>query len=43
LLALAADRSAVEHGNSVPALSVARLKSFYDGTLFYRLAKAHAK
>jgi hypothetical protein len=26
----------------VPALSVARMKSFYDGTLFYRLAKRHA-
>jgi peroxygenase len=42
LLALAADTKAVERGKSVPALSVARVKSFYDGTLFYRLAKAHA-
>jgi hypothetical protein len=42
LLALAADTSAVEGGKSVPALSVARMKSFYDGTLFYRLAKEHA-
>ena len=42
LLALAADTKAVERGRSVPALSVARLKSFYDGTLFYRLAKARA-
>jgi hypothetical protein len=43
LLALAADTSAVEGGHSVPALSVARMKSFYDGTLFYKLAKQHAK
>jgi peroxygenase len=40
LLALAADTKAVERGKSVPALSVARIKSFYDGTLFYKLAKA---
>ena len=43
LLALAADTSAVEGGHTVPALSVARMKSFYDGTLFYKLAKEHAK
>ena len=43
LLALAADTSAVEGGLTVPALSVARMKSFYDGTLFYKLAKEHAK
>jgi hypothetical protein len=42
LLALAADTKAVEHGKAVRALSVARLKSFYDGTLFYKLAKEHA-
>ena len=42
LLALAADTRAVERGKRVPALSVARIKSFYDGTLFYKLAKAHA-
>ena len=42
LLALAADTKAVERGRTVPALSVGRLKSFYDGTLFYRLAKARA-
>ena len=42
LLALAADTKAVERGKTVPALSVARMKSFYDGTLFYRLAKEHA-
>jgi hypothetical protein len=42
LLAIAADTSAVEGGRTVPALSVARMKSFYDGTLFYRLAKGHA-
>ena len=39
LLALGADTVAVEGGKTVPALSVARMKSFYDGTLFYRLAK----
>ena len=43
LLALAADTSAVERGKTVPALSVARMKSFYDGTLFYKLAKEHAR
>ena len=42
LLLLAADTKAVEGGRAVPALSVARVKSFYDGTLFYRLAKARA-
>jgi hypothetical protein len=42
LLALAADTSVVEHGKKVPALSLARMKSFYDGTLFYRLAKENA-
>ncbi len=42
LLALAADTKAVERGKSVPALSVARMRSFYDGTLFYKLAKARA-
>ena len=42
LLALAADTKVVERGKTVPALSVGRLKSFYDGTLFYKLAKAHA-
>jgi hypothetical protein len=40
LLALAADTRAVERGKRVPALSVARMKSFYDGTLFYKLARA---
>jgi hypothetical protein len=39
LLALAADTNAVERGRTVPALSVGRMKSFYDGTLFYKLAK----
>jgi len=43
LLALAADTKAVEHGKRVPALSGARIKSFFDGTLFYKLAKAQAK
>jgi peroxygenase len=42
LLALAADTGAVENGRTVPALSVARLKSFYDGTLFYTMAQEHA-
>ena len=42
LLALAADTRVVERGKSVPALSVARMRSFYDGTLFYKLAQAHA-
>ena len=43
LLALVADTKAVERGTTVPALSVARMKSFYDGTLFYKLAKEHAR
>ena len=42
LLVLAADTSVVEGGKTVPALSLARMKSFYDGTLFYRLAKENA-
>jgi len=43
LLALAADTKAVERGKMVPALSVARVKAFYDGTLFYRIAKERAR
>jgi len=43
LLALAADTTSCEDGKRVPALSVARLKSFYDGTLFYKLAREHAR
>lgn len=39
LLALAADTSVSDRGRTVPALSVARLQSFYQGTLFYKLAK----
>ena len=39
LLMIAADTHAVERGRTVPALSVARMKSFYDGTLFYKLAR----
>ena len=39
LLMIAADTHAVEGDHSVPALSVARIKSFYDGTLFYKLAR----
>ena len=42
MLALAADTRVVEGGRKVPAVSVARMKSFYDGTLFYELAKEHA-
>jgi hypothetical protein len=43
LLVLAADTHAVEGGRTVAAMSVARMKSFYDGTLFYRLARKHAQ
>ncbi len=39
LLMIAADTHAVEGDHTVPALSVARMKSFYDGTLFYELAR----
>lgn len=39
LLLLAADTEAVDGDKPVPALSVARIKSFFDGTLFYRLAR----
>lgn len=39
LLMLAADTRAIVGRLTVPALSVARIKSFYDGTLFYKLAK----
>ncbi|MEY2920916.1 MAG: hypothetical protein RL261_2221 [Pseudomonadota bacterium] len=39
LLIIAADTHAIEGGHPVPALSVARMKSFYDGTLFYKLAR----
>ena len=42
LLVLAADTKAIVAGLAVPALSVNRIKSFYDGTLFYRLAKERA-
>ena len=43
LLAVAADTKALENGKAVPALSVARVKAFYDGTLFYRIAKERAR
>ena len=43
LLAVAADTNAIENGKAVPALSVARVKSFYDGTLFYEIAKERAR
>jgi hypothetical protein len=39
LLMIAADTHAVEGDHTVPALSVTRIKSFYDGTLFYKLAR----
>ena len=39
LLMIAADTHAVEGDRTVPALSVARIKSFYDGKLFYKLAR----
>ena len=42
LLLLAADTEAVEGDKPVRALSVARIKSFFDGTLFYRIAKERA-
>ena len=42
LLLLAADTRAIVAGVTVPALSVTRIKSFYDGTLFYKLARDHA-
>ncbi len=41
LLLLAADTEAVEGNEPVPALSVARIKSFFDGSLFYTLAREH--
>ena len=43
LLLLAADTEAIEAGEAVPALSIARIRSFYDGTLFYKLAKERAR
>lgn len=43
LLLLAADTEALEDDKAVPALSVARIKSFYDGTLFYTLARKQAR
>ena len=43
LLMLAADAEALEDDKAVPALSVARIKSFYDGTLFYTLARKQAR
>jgi hypothetical protein len=43
LLAVAADTTAVERGKPARALSVARVKAFYDGTLFYRIARERAR
>ena len=43
LLLLAADTEVVEDDKAVPALSVARIKSFYDGTLFYTVARKQAR
>jgi peroxygenase len=39
LLRLAADVTVVEKGEKVPALSRERMQSFYDGSLFYRIAE----
>ncbi|TPW18992.1 MAG: putative peroxygenase 4-like [Elusimicrobia bacterium] len=39
LLLLAGDASEAAGGGTVPALSRARLQDFYDGSLFYKLAK----
>lgn len=39
LLMIAADTRVAEGDHTTPALSVARIKSFYDGTLFYKLAR----
>lgn len=39
LLLLAADATEAAEGGTVPALSRARLADFYDGSLFYKLAK----
>jgi len=39
LLMIAADTHAAEGDHAVPALSIARIRSFYDGTLFYKLAR----
>jgi peroxygenase len=43
LLLVAADTEAIEADKPVPALSIARIKAFYDGTLFYELAKERAR
>ena len=43
LLVLAADTRAVVGGRAVPALTEARIKSFYDGTLFYKLARENRR
>ncbi|MEB3186200.1 MAG: caleosin family protein [bacterium] len=40
LLRIGADATVTENGETVPALSRARLMAFYDGTLFYKLAAA---
>jgi peroxygenase len=42
LLALAADTEADEGGRAVRALSVAAIKSFFDGTLFFKIAQERA-
>jgi Caleosin related protein len=39
LLVLAADTTVIVAGLTMPALSATRIMSFYDGTLFYKLAR----
>ncbi len=43
LFVVAADQVKVVDGKRVPAMSKARLQSFYDGTLFYEIAHARAR
>jgi peroxygenase len=43
LLLLASDTEAIEADKPVPALSIRRIKAFYDGTLLYKLAKERAR
>jgi len=43
LFVVAADQVKIVDGKRVPAMSKARLQSFYDGTLFYEIAHARAR
>ncbi|HEX4884502.1 MAG TPA: caleosin family protein [Casimicrobiaceae bacterium] len=43
LLLLAADTEALEAGKAVPALSIERIKAFYDGTLLYKVARERVR